>query len=66
MRAAAVVPKVAAACCGEDLVAEYAAFAILVDRKRRGERAPLVRCRFCNTMNELGLVDGLVVAEVSE
>lgn len=63
---AAVVPKVAAACCGEDLVAEYAAFAILVERKRRGERPPLVRCRFCNTMNELTLANGVVVAAVSE
>lgn len=52
--------------CGGRVIAEAVAFHILVGRKQRGERAPQVRCRSCETMHLVELVDGrAIVSELA-
>lgn len=50
--------------CGHLLAAEHVAFQLLVERRARGEGAALMRCRACEVMNTLELVDGRAVARV--
>ena len=52
--------------CGGRVIAEAVAFHILVGRRLRGERSPQVRCRSCETMHLVELVDGrAIVSELA-
>lgn len=56
------VDWVCCAACGGRLVVEPAAWVIAVDREYRGQGPAEVRCRDCEVMNVVELVDRTTVA----
>jgi len=61
LRLRSEIDWVCCALCGGRLVAERAAWLVAVDREYRHQRPAEVRCRDCDTMNVVELVDRTTV-----